>query len=198
MDNIIPQDYLLSREHRVKLKKHRSFVIWFTGLSGSGKSTIANRVEYELYKKGVHTYALDGDNLRSGLSKNLGFSEEDRTENQRRIAEVAKLFLESGTVVLAAFISPLESQRELTKKIVGEENYLEIYVKASLEKCEERDVKGLYKKARAGEIKNFTGIDAPYEAPENPDLVIDTEDLNVEKAAKEVLEFVEPKLGLKK
>ena len=196
MTNIIPQDYSITPAMRSKLKKHQPLVIWFTGLSGSGKSTIANLVEKELYQQGVHTYTLDGDNIRGGLNKNLGFSEKERTENLRRIAEVAKLFLDSGTVVLSAFITPLRSDREMIKNIVGESNFLEVFVNTSLEECERRDIKGLYKKARAGEIKNFTGISAPFEAPQKPALEIKTEEETKEQAAQKVLDQIHPILRI--
>ena len=194
MNNIFPQDYNISAEDRSQLKQHEAFVIWFTGLSGSGKSTIANAVEKELFKEKIHTYALDGDNIRKGLNKDLGFSEEERTENMRRIAEVAKLFVDSGTVVLAAFITPLDSDRQLTKDIIGAEKFIEVYVATSLQECERRDVKGLYKKARTGEIQNFTGITAPFEPPVNPHLRIDTEKEEVKEAVRKILEFIGPKL----
>lgn len=198
MNNIIPQDYTITSAMRSDLKNHRPLVIWFTGLSGSGKSTIANLVEKELFRKGIHTYSLDGDNIRGGLNKNLGFSEGDRTENLRRIAEVAKLFLDSGCVVLSAFITPLNSDRDLIKNIVGKENFIEVFVNTSVEECERRDVKGLYKKARAGEIKNFTGISAPFEAPRNPKIKINTEQENKEISAQKVLDQILPKIRLSK
>ena len=170
---------------------HKGFTLWFTGLSGSGKSTIANRVEQELFKKGLKTYTLDGDNIRTGINRGLGFSEEDRHENLRRIAEVAKLFVDAGIITIGAFVSPLEKDRELIKSIIGENDFIEIFVDTSLEECERRDVKGLYKKARAGEIKNFTGIDAPYEAPKHPDILIETEKESIEEAVQKVINFVE-------
>lgn len=172
--NIIKQAYTINRKDREKINKHRSFLIWFTGLSGSGKSTIANLLERRLHELNIHTYSLDGDNLRRGLNKNLTFSKEDRNENLRRTAEVAGLFIDAGIVVIAAFISPYIKMREEIKEIVGADNYVEVYVNTALEVCEERDVKGLYKKARAGEIKDFTGISAPFEAPINPTIEIKT------------------------
>lgn len=171
-------------------------VIWFTGLSGSGKSTVANLVEQALFEKGVHTYSLDGDNVRSGLNKGLTFSKEDRRENLRRIAELGKLFADSGTVVIASFISPLKADRDYLKSIIGEEDFVEVFVNTSLEECERRDVKGLYAKARAGEIKNFTGIDAPYEAPEQPDIEIETEKEELEASVAKVLNYLQAKLEI--
>lgn len=197
MNNIIPQDYTISKKDRSELNGHKPLVVWFTGLSGSGKSTIANLVEKELHEKGIHTYSLDGDNIRSGLNKDLGFSEEDRTENLRRIAEVAKLFLDSGCVVLSAFITPLNSDRDVIMNIVGEKNFLEVFVNTSVEECERRDVKGLYKKARAGEIKNFTGISSPFEEPVNPGVKINTEVETKEQSAQKVLKHIQHKLRLK-
>lgn len=197
MNNIVPHDFHVSREDRQKLKSHRSLVVWFTGLSGSGKSTLANMVEKKLFDSGIHTFSLDGDNIRKGLNNNLGFSKEDRRENLRRISEVAKLFVDSGTVIIASFISPLKSDREIIKDIIGRKNFVEVFVNTPLEICEARDVKGLYKKARAGEIKNFTGIDAPYEAPENPDLEIKTNEEEAESSAKRIIVFLKKKLEIK-
>ncbi|MBF01563.1 adenylyl-sulfate kinase [Flavobacterium coralii] len=195
-NNIIAQDYSICRQKRNQKNGHRSFVIWFTGLSGSGKSTIANRVEEELFKTGIQTYTLDGDNIRFGISKGLGFDEESRYENLRRIAEIAKLFTDAGLVTIGAFVSPLQKDRDLVKDIVGTENFVEVFVDTSLQECERRDVKGLYKKARAGEIKHFTGIDAPYEKPANPDVLIETEKESIETAIQKVLTFVKHKLEL--
>jgi len=190
-ENIVIHDYEISRSKRNKVNGHESFVLWFTGLSGSGKSTIANKVEEELFYKGVSTYALDGDNIRSGINKGLGFTKEDRLENLRRIAEVSKLFVDAGIITIAAFVSPLISDRDQVKHIVGENDLIEIFVDTSLEECERRDVKGLYKKARAGEIKNFTGIDAPYEAPLNPEIHIETETTKVDEAVQHIIEYLE-------
>lgn len=190
-ENVVIHDYAISKSHRNKVNGHESFVLWFTGLSGSGKSTIANKVEEALFYKGITTYALDGDNIRSGINKGLGFSREDRLENLRRIAEVAKLFVDAGVVTIAAFVSPLNSDREQVKKIVGEHDLIEVFVDTSLEECEKRDVKGLYKKARAGEIKNFTGIDTPYEAPEDPDIHIQTENTKVDEAVQFIINYLE-------
>ncbi|MBZ9652222.1 adenylyl-sulfate kinase [Psychroflexus montanilacus] len=190
-ENIVIHDYDISRSKRNKVNGHESFVLWFTGLSGSGKSTIANKVEEELFYKGISTYALDGDNIRSGINKGLGFTKEDRLENLRRIAEVGKLFVDAGIVTIAAFVSPLISDRDQVKQIVGENDLIEIFVDTSLEECEKRDVKGLYKKARAGEIKNFTGIDAPYEAPEKPEIHIQTETTEVDQAVQLIINYLE-------
>ncbi len=169
-------------------------MLWFTGLSGSGKSTIANKVEEALHQLGIHTYSLDGDNIREGINRDLGFEPKDRTENIRRIAEVANLMIDAGLVVLAAFVSPYKKDRHNIRHIVKDVNFVEIYVNTSLEECERRDVKGLYKKARAGEIKNMTGISAPYEEPENPDLEIKTESVTIEQAVDMVLAQIKPKL----
>ena len=196
MENIIPHNFLIGKSNRNKLNGHSSFLVWFTGLSGSGKSTLSNQVEEELFRQGIRTFSLDGDNIRQGLNNNLGFSEEDRHENLRRIAEVSKLFVESGSVVIASFISPLKKDREMIRKIIGAENFFEVFVNTSLEECERRDVKGLYKKARAGEIKNFTGIDAPYENPENPDIEIKTEEENLEEAIKRIVLHLQDKLEI--
>lgn len=192
--NTIRQDYKITKADREKLNNHRSFLIWFTGLSGSGKSTLANLVEVELHKKGISTFSLDGDNIRQGINKDLSFAPEDRTENIRRIAEIGHLMINAGVITLAAFVSPYIKDRENIKSIVGADNFIEIYVNTSLEECEKRDVKGLYKKARAGKIKNMTGISAPYEAPENPDLEIITDNQSVEDSAQTILNFIIQKL----
>ncbi|WP_452227218.1 adenylyl-sulfate kinase [Lacinutrix cladophorae] len=193
-ENIIPHSYQVSKKDREEKNKHKSFLIWFTGLSGSGKSTIANVVEQELYKLGVKTYSLDGDNIRKGINKDLSFAPEDRTENIRRIAEIANLMVDAGLVVLAAFVSPYRKDRENIKTIVKDVNFLEVFINTSLEECERRDVKGLYKKSRAGEIKNMTGISSPYEAPQNPDIEIKTEECTVEEAVNTILNYIKPKL----
>lgn len=195
-NNVIPQEYEVELKDRSELKGHKPLVVWFTGLSGSGKSTIANSVEQLLLRQGVHTFSLDGDNIRGGLNSNLGFSAADRTENLRRIAEVAKLFVNSGAVILSAFITPLRTDRALIAEIIGEENFIEVFVNTSLEECERRDVKGLYKKARAGEIKNFTGIDAPYEAPVSPDIILNTEKETIAESATKVADYIGPKIKL--
>ena len=173
MKNIIPISHKVKRKDREKIKRQKACVIWLTGLSGSGKSTIANEVEYRLNKMSYHTYLLDGDNIRSGLNSDLGFSETDRKENIRRISEVAKLFIDAGIITITAFISPFIEDRKRAREIIGED-FIEVFVDTSLEECIKRDPKGLYKKALKGEIKNFTGIDSPYEKPTNPDIYIDT------------------------
>lgn len=193
--HIISQNYDITREQRNKQNAHPSFVLWFTGLSGSGKSTLANAVEKLLFEKGIQTYTLDGDNIRQGVNRGLGFSAEDRKENLRRIAEVAKLFVDAGQICFSAFISPMRKDREMIASIVGEKDFFEVFVDTPLEVCEARDVKGLYKKARAGEITNFTGISAPYEAPENPALHIQTANESIEDSAKKIIAFIEEKIN---
>lgn len=188
-NNLVWQDTDISKEIREKSLKQKARTIWFTGLSGSGKSTLANEVEKRLVAEGKHTMLLDGDNIRMGLNKNLGFSDEDRVENIRRIAETAKLMNEAGLIVLTAFISPFRQDRQNAKKIIGED-YIEVYVSTSLEECEKRDVKGLYQKARQGIIKEFTGISSPYEAPENPDITIDTSKHSLEESADMVMSML--------
>jgi adenylylsulfate kinase len=195
-ENIIPHTYQVTINDRRRANSHNSFLMWFTGLSGSGKSTIANVVEQRLQSKGIKTYTLDGDNIRKGINKDLTFSPEDRTENIRRIAEVANFMVDAGLIVLAAFVSPYKKDRDNIKSIVKDVNFVEIYINTSVKECERRDVKGLYKKARAGEIKNMTGITAPYEAPENPDVEIKTEQETVEEAVQKILNFIEPKLNI--
>jgi len=168
-------------------------VIWLTGLSGSGKSTIANELELALENNGIKSYVLDGDNIRTGLNKDLGFSDDDRKENMRRISEVAKLFADSGTVVITAFISPFREERAEAREVIGKENFIEVHVDASLEVCEQRDVKGLYKKARAGEIKSFTGIDSPYEEPEHPDVIAESGRSTIHTCVSKILFTLERK-----
>jgi adenylylsulfate kinase len=187
-------DYKTTKNQREHLHGHKAYLLWFTGLSGSGKSTLANLVEVALHDKGLSTYILDGDNIRKGINKDLNFAPKDRTENIRRIAEISNLMLDAGVLTLAAFVSPYLKDREEVKQIVGADNFIEIYVNTSLEECERRDVKGLYKKARAGEIKNMTGISAPYEAPTNPDFEIITDGQSIEDSVKEVLTFLNNKL----
>lgn len=193
-ENIVYHKYEVNRDKRCKSKNQPSFVIWFTGLSGSGKSTIASQVEQVLFNKGYQTYTLDGDNIRRGINKGLGFSREDRKENLRRIAEVARLFVDSGIITIAAFISPLKEDRDMVKSIVGIDDYFEIFVDTSIDECERRDVKGLYKKARAGEIKNFTGVNAPYEKPLNPDVTIKTENKTIDECVNEVVAHLRNKI----
>ncbi|WP_416687860.1 adenylyl-sulfate kinase [Candidatus Pseudothioglobus sp. Uisw_041] len=189
--NIIYHQASVTRQRRNKLNNHRSIVLWFTGLSGSGKSTLAHALEEKLFKKGCRTFVLDGDNVRYGLNSNLDFSEKGRTENIRRISEVSKLMLESGLIVMTAFISPFNKDREDARKLISSDDFIEIFCKASLEACEARDVKGLYKRARAGEIKNYTGIDSPYEVPEKPELIIDTDNQSLEESVSIILNFLE-------
>ena len=188
--NIVWHQATVTRERRERQNAHKSCVLWFTGLSGSGKSTLAHAVEESLHQLGCRTYVLDGDNVRHGLCSNLGFSEEDRSENIRRIGETAKLMMEAGVIAMTAFISPFRADREIARKLLPHGDFLEIYCKASLAVCEARDVKGLYKKARAGEIKNYTGIGSPYEAPEKPELVLDTGTPGIEESAGAVLQLL--------
>ena len=195
--NIVKHSYKTTKSQREALHGHKSYLIWFTGLSGSGKSTLANLVEVELHKKGLSTYTLDGDNIRQGINKNLSFTPEDRTENIRRIGEIANLMIDAGVITLAAFISPYIKDREGVKQIVGPDNFIEIYVNTSTEECERRDVKGLYKKARKGEIKNMTGISAPYEAPINPDIEVITDGQSAQESVDHILKFLNQKINLK-
>jgi len=194
LNNIYPITTQVSKSQRQELLKQRARLIWFTGLSGSGKSTLAVQLEAQLCARGFKTYLLDGDNIRTGLNKDLSFTDEARVENIRRIGEVAKLMLDAGIVVLSAFISPFKNDRDQVKKIVGAKNYIEIFVDTPIEICEQRDVKGLYKKARAGEVKNFTGIDSPYERPENPDITIPTHQMSVDESLDLLLKLIEPKI----
>lgn len=194
--NIISHSHKITKADRNNLNNNKSLVLWFTGLSGSGKSTIAGRVEEKLFEKGIRTFILDGDNIRSGLNKRLGFSDEDRLENLRRIGEVSKLMLNSGIIVLAAFISPKKTERDLVKSIVGEENFIEIFVDCSLDVCESRDVKGLYKKARAGEIKDFIGIHTVFENPQNSDIILKSDELSIEECSNKVIDSIIPKIKI--
>jgi adenylylsulfate kinase len=188
--NTIYHNATVTRERRNQLNSHKSVVIWFTGLSGSGESTLAHSVEETLHNLDCRTFVLDGDNVRHGLSSNLTFSDDDRKENIRRIGEAANLMMEAGVIAMTAFISPFKKDRNLVRQLLSQGDFIEIYCKASLETCESRDVKGLYKRARAGEIKNYTGIDSPYEAPENPELVIDTEGELLEESVAKVIDFL--------
>lgn len=194
--HIIPHIHFVQKVDRQKQAGHNSFVLWFTGLSGSGKSTIASLVEHELFNRGVRTFILDGDHVRTGLNKDLDFSDAGRIENIRRIGEVCKLFVDAGVVVLAAFVSPFRSEREMLKKLIGEESFIEIYVDCPLDVCENRDVKGLYKKARAGLISNFTGISSLFEAPQNPDIHLYSSKESIEKSVERVLNAIEYKLNV--
>lgn len=194
MENIIPHDHTITQADRIERTGFKPVLIWFTGLSGSGKSTLAGALEVYLHTQGVPTYLLDGDNIRGGLNKDLDFSEESRNENIRRIAEVSSLFLDAGVVVLSAFISPFRSDRQAARDLVGEENFFEVFIECPIEVCEERDVKGLYAKARRGEIKNFTGIDSPFEEPKNPTIKVNTADENLEDCLRHLINKIVPKL----
>lgn len=197
-NNIYPIfDRMLSRQDKEELLKQHSVMIWFTGLSGSGKSTIAIALERELHKRGLLCRILDGDNIRSGINNNLGFTEADRIENIRRIAEVSKLFVDTGIITIAAFISPSNDIREMAANIIGKDDFLEVYVSTPIEECERRDVKGLYAKARRGEIKNFTGISALFEAPAHPALTLDTSALSLEESVNKLLELILPRIQKK-
>ena len=197
--NIYPIfDRMMSRDDKEQLLRQRGMMLWFSGLSGSGKSTVAIALERELHSRGLLCRIFDGDNIRSGINNNLGFSAEDRVENIRRIAEVGRLFVDTGIITIAAFISPNNQLREMAAEIIGKDDFVEVFVSTPLEECEKRDVKGLYAKARRGEIKNFTGISAPFEAPEHPDITLDTSKLPVEESVKILLDYVLPKAVLKK
>jgi adenylylsulfate kinase len=190
-EHVVWHETLVNRQDRNRLNKHRSALVWFTGLPSAGKSTIAHHLEKELFELGIRVYVLDGDNVRHGINSNLGFSREDRKENLRRIAELSKLMVDSGIVVLAAFVSPYKEDRDLIRQKLGEESFFEVFVKCSPEICEKRDPKGNYRKAKEGIIKNFTGVSGPYEEPEAPDVVLDTEQLDVQGAVRKVLEFLD-------
>ena len=194
--NVIPHNHTITRLDREANNMHLSKVIWFTGLSGSGKSTLANELEKYLFQKGLKTYVLDGDNIRIGLNSDLDFTSKSRSENIRRISEVSKLFIDAGLVVISAFISPLNSDRERARRIIGPENFIEVFVDCPLEVCEERDVKGLYRKARKGLISDFTGMSAPYEKPTGADIVVDTAKLSLEQATSNLLSEIMPKISL--
>ena len=188
--NVVWHEQSLTKKNRREQNGHNSFVVWFTGLSGSGKSTLANAVAARLFNDKVRNYVLDGDNIRHGLNKDLGFSEEDRTENIRRIGEVAKLFVDSGQVVLTAFISPFQADRKIVRDLLEEKEFIEVFVKCPIDTCEQRDPKGLYVKARQGLIKDFTGINSPYEEPVNPELVIDTHSFSIEENVEQVIQYL--------
>ena len=192
--NLTKHNFLVSRDQREKINGHPGIVIWFTGLSASGKSTIANALDLELNKRGLRTYILDGDNVRMGLNKDLGFSPESRKENIRRISEVAKLFADSGTIVMTAFISPYQEDRESAREVIGSD-YVEVFVNTPIDDCINRDPKGMYKKAIAGEIKGFTGIDAPYEEPLNPE--INLENLSIEKSVEILINYLKQQCIIK-
>lgn len=195
--NIYPIfDKMMSKQDKEELLKQHGVMLWFTGLSGSGKSTVAIALERELHKRGLLCRILDGDNIRSGINNNLGFSPEDRIENIRRIAEVGKLFVDTGIITIAAFISPNNQLRNMAAEIIGKENFIEVYISTPLEECERRDVKGLYAKARRGEIKEFTGISAPFEAPEHPDIELDTSKLSLKESVDILLKTILPKVSI--
>lgn len=189
-NNTVWHHAMITRTHREKLNGHKSRALWFTGLSGSGKSTLAHAVEESLYNMGVRTFVFDGDNVRHGLCSDLGFSPDDRQENIRRIGEMVKLFIEAGVIAMTAFISPYRKDREWVRSLVGKENFVEIYCDCSLEACESRDVKGLYARARRGEIPEFTGISAPYEAPENPEIHLKTDKLSLQECVDIVTNYI--------
>jgi len=191
--NIIYHNASVTRRKRNELNKHKSVVIWFTGLSGSGKSTLAHAVEEILFNKGCRTFVLDGDNVRHGLSSNLDYSNKDRKENIRRIGEVTKLMMKAGLIIMTAFISPFKEDRIAVRNLIPDGDFIEIYCKASLETCEARDLKGFYKRARAGEIKNYTGIDSPYEVPDNPELIIDTDKETLDESVSRIVSFLQTK-----
>jgi len=188
---IIPHPGIIQKEDRQRLNGHRSAVVWFTGLSGSGKSTLAHRLEEKLFERGMRTYVMDGDNIRTGLNKDLGFSAEDREKNIQRIGQVAKLFVDAGILVMTAFISPYKKDREFARRLVQGGEFIEVYVKCPLTVCEQRDVKGLYQKAKEGIIKNFTGIDDPYEEPGHPEIVVETDKMAVEESVEKIVSYLE-------
>ncbi|MCK4778400.1 MAG: adenylyl-sulfate kinase [Actinomycetia bacterium] len=191
--NVVWHPHKVSKKDREKIKNQKACLLWFTGLPSAGKSTVAQELEFELNKKGLHTYVLDGDNIRHGLNKNLGFTAEDRQENIRRIGEAGKLFVDAGIITLTAFISPYEKDRKTARELLEEGEFIEVFVKCSLETCIERDPKGLYKKAIAGEIPNFTGISDPYEEPSNPEIVLDTDELSVEESVEKIIDYFKDK-----
>lgn len=188
--NLVWHKSVINKEYRRKLNLHKSCILWITGLSGSGKSTLANALECRMHEVGIHTYLLDGDNVRHGLNKDLGFSPEERRENIRRIAEVAKLFVDAGIMVITAFISPYREDRQMARQLVEREEFIEIYAKCPLDICEKRDPKGLYKRARSGKIPEFTGITAPYEEPENPEIIIETNKNTIEDSVDQIIMYL--------
>ena len=192
-ENIVWHEHHVTKAERAKIKKQKPCILWFTGLSGSGKSTIANAVEAKLVELHKHTYLLDGDNIRMGLNKGLSFSDEDRVENIRRIGEVAKLFVDSGLIVLTAFISPFQKERDSVRNLIEEDEFIEVFVDTPLEVCEQRDPKGLYKKAREGEIPNFTGISSPYEAPSKAEIHIQTDKMSLNESVTKIINYLESK-----
>jgi adenylyl-sulfate kinase len=196
LSHLIKQSFTITRNDYEKQNGHRGLVIWLTGLSGSGKSTIANELNTRLFHQNRHSVVLDGDNTRLGINHDLGFTNADRTENNRRVAEIAKLFMESGNIVICSFISPFQNDRDLSKQIIGNENYVEVFVDCSLEACENRDVKGMYKQARNGELESFTGISSPYEIPTNPQLILQTEKLNLQQCADLLLNTISDRIKL--
>ena len=198
MNNIVWHKTTIKNRDRNQLLNQKPFVLWFTGLSASGKSTLANIVEQKMYKIDYKTYLLDGDNVRHGLNKDLGFDENSRVENIRRIGEVSKLFLDSGIIVLTAFISPFKSDRQLVRELFENNQFLEVFIDSSLETCENRDPKGMYKKARSGEIKNFTGIDSPYEPPENPEIHVINNSITLDEASNQIINYLIEKKYIKK
>ncbi len=191
----VTQNYKITKAQRELLHGHKAYLLWFTGLSGSGKSTLANLVEMALHQQGLSTYILDGDNVRQGINKDLSFAPKDRSENIRRIAEISNLMLDAGVITLAAFVSPYKKDREVVKQIVGPDKFIEIYVNTTLSECESRDVKGLYKKARAGEIKNMTGISAPYQVPTHPDIEIITDSQTIQQSVAVIMQFLNTKFN---
>lgn len=197
MGNIVWHDQSLTKEQRRHKNNHHSAVFWFTGLSGSGKSTIANAAAQKLHELGVQTYVLDGDNIRHGLNQDLGFSDQDRKENIRRIGEVAKLFVDSGQLVFTAFISPFQEDRDIVRSLLQPDEFVEVFVNCPIDECEERDPKGLYKKARSGDIPQFTGISSPYEAPKAPELMLQTDQYTVDECVEQLLAFIKKKNWLK-
>ena len=192
-NNITPHKGKVGKEHRCKMNSHRSVLIWFTGLSGSGKSTISHELEYRLFQHKIRTYVLDGDNVRKGLCSDLGFSADDRRENLRRVGEVARLFLDAGTLTIASFASPYSADRLMVRQMFAPGDFIEVFLKCDLRVCEERDPKGLYKKARSGEIKNFTGISDPYEPPERAEIILETDKLSIEESLDKIVEYLRGK-----